>query len=499
MDVPLLSLILIGLSFIGSCQGIMKNVNRDTTVTCGAAPAKCTYKLSIGSKQTANIKKSKIYCDVGGSAVVSVLIEVGKYTFSIKHTMGGKIKGIKSYKTAKAKDLKEEPDCSDMTTTTAAPSNETTVEAWTSKYCIAENGKPCILPYNDAANKTWTVCEPNGYYYKCATTVDDGGVVSESANCPVDGTCPLDGYSTTTPGEIKGCLTVNSEQCVFPFKTACITDKGTKCVFPFKWKDVDYEECTMVSASKGPWCATDTDDEGKMTSNGAWGNCEMSVCSPPIEAEKEHTGCAEATAEGSEGMGWCATSVGDEDLFTSWDYCMIPDCTDAGVTGFTTGTTMSLDGDCGCDIPSSCISALFGALMTPLEKLGEMFGKVGDMFGSLLGRNLNLKSRAIGNEWEVATEALIMGKNKTDCDDLAHMIVNGLLDIAKGVGRRELEIIKQDVKEARERGMLGDMMDILVSMGIEIPSECKCTCGCEPYPDDGGGLMGAMMGAFGKK
>ena len=74
-----------------------------------------------------------------------------------------------------------------------------------------------------------------------------------------------------------------------------------------------------------------------------------------------------------------------------------------------------------------------------------------------------------------------------------------MLDIAKGVGRRELEIIKQDVKEARERGMLGDMMDILVSMGIEIPSECKCTCGCEPYPDDGGGLMGAMMGAFGKK
>merc|ERR1740124_2017418 len=53
---------------------------------------------------------------------------------------------------------------------------------------------------------------------------------------------------------------------------------------------------------------------------------------------------------------------------------MIPDCTEDGVgTVFTTATTMSLDGDCGCDIPSSCISALFGALMTPLEKLGEMF------------------------------------------------------------------------------------------------------------------------------
>ena len=76
---------------------------------------------------------------------------------------------------------------------------------------------------------------------------------------------------------------------------------------------------------------------------------------------------------------------------------------------------------------------------------------------------------------------------------------SGLLDIAKGVGRRELEIIKHDVREARERGMLGGMMDILVEMGIEIPEECKCTCGCQPYPDDGGGLMGAIGGAFGKK
>lgn len=500
MDVPLLTVICIGVSLIGSSQGLVKNVKRDTYMTCGADPAKCTYKLSIGSKQTANIKKSKIFCDVGGSTTVAVLIEVGKYTFLIKHTMGGKIRGIKSYKTSKAKDLKEDPDCSDMTTTTAAPSNVTTVPAWTSRYCISESGQPCILPYTDAAGTNWTTCEPNGYYYKCATKVDDSGLVAEYANCPIDGTCPLDGYATTTAGEIKGCLTVNSEQCVFPFKTACITTKGTKCVFPFKWKDVSYDECTTVAASNGPWCATETKDGDELASNGAWGNCEMSVCTPPIAAEKEHTGCAEATAEGSEGMGWCATSVGEENLFASWDYCMIPDCTDAGVgTVFTTGTTMSLDGDCGCDIPSSCISALFGALMTPLEKLGEMFMKVGDMFGSLLGRNLNLKNRLVGNQWEVATEALIMGKNKTNCDDLAHQIVNGLLDIAKGVGRRELEIIKHDVREARERGMLGDMMDILVEMGIEIPEECKCTCGCQPYPDDGGGMMGAIGGMLGKK
>ena len=75
----------------------------------------------------------------------------------------------------------------------------------------------------------------------------------------------------------------------------------------------------------------------------------------------------------------------------------------------------------------------------------------------------------------------------------------GLLDIAQGVGRRESEIIKQDVREARERGLLGGMMDILVTMGIEIPSECKCTCGCQAYPSDGGGLMGAVGGMLGKK
>merc|ERR1712179_488944 len=75
MDVPLLSWILMGLSFIGICQGLIKNVKRDVFVTCDSAPTKCTYKLSIGSKQTANIKKSKIYCDVGGSTTVAVLIE----------------------------------------------------------------------------------------------------------------------------------------------------------------------------------------------------------------------------------------------------------------------------------------------------------------------------------------------------------------------------------------------------------------------------------------
>jgi len=499
MDVPLLSLIFIGISFIGYSQALVKNVKRDTYMSCDADPVPCTYKLVIGSKQTADIKKSKIFCKVGGSKTVSVLIEVGKYTFKIKHTMGGRIRGIKSYKTAKAKDLKEDPDCSAMTTTTGAPSNVSTVAAWTSRYCIAENGKPCILPFVDAAGTNWTTCSPSGYFYKCATTVDDKGVYVDGANCPIDGTCPLDGYATTTPGEIKGCLTVNSEQCVFPFKTACVTDKGPKCVFPFKWKDVEYKECTTVSASNGPWCATETKDDGALASNGAWGNCDMAGCTPPIE-EKEHKGCAEATAEGSEGMGWCATSVGEEGIYSKWDYCMIPDCTEDGVgTVFTTGTTMSLDGDCGCDIPSSCISSLFGALLTPLEKLGEMFMKVGDMFGSLLGRNLNLKNRLIGNEWEVATEALIMGKNKTNCDDLAHQIVNGLLDIAKGVGRRELEIIKRDVKEARERGMLSGMMDILVEMGIEIPEECKCTCGCQAYPEDGGGMMGAIGGMLGKK
>merc|ERR1719370_658117 len=99
-----------GLSFIGICQGLIKNVKRDVFVTCDSAPTKCTYKLSIGSKQTANIKKSKIYCDVGGSTTVAVLIEVGKYTFLIRNTMGGRIRSIKSYKTSKAKDLKKGPE-----------------------------------------------------------------------------------------------------------------------------------------------------------------------------------------------------------------------------------------------------------------------------------------------------------------------------------------------------------------------------------------------------
>ena len=116
----------------------------------------------------------------------------------------------------------------------------------------------------------------------------------------------------------------------------------------------------IVKKANKPWCAIETKDGGELASNSAWGNCQMSGCTPPIPPEKEHTGCAESTANGTEGMGWCATSVGDDTYFATWDYCMIPDCTEEGVTGFTTGTTKSLDGDCGCDIPSSCISGLFG-------------------------------------------------------------------------------------------------------------------------------------------
>ena len=48
---------------------------------------------------------------------------------------------IKICKAAKAKDLKEDPDCSDITTTTVAPSNVTTVPAWTSSmsFCASKS------------------------------------------------------------------------------------------------------------------------------------------------------------------------------------------------------------------------------------------------------------------------------------------------------------------------------------------------------------------------
>jgi len=489
--------ILTWICLLGYTQAVVHTITRPTYTSCTAEPTTCTYKLVIASGGKVNNRKSRVMCDAGGPTVAVILMEYAKYTFRISHTLGGKIKGIKTYITKKAPaTLVEVPDCSHLTTTTVG-ANETTVPSWTSRYCLSEGGDPCIIPYVDANGKNWTVCEPNGFYYKCAIAVDDDGTVTAYDNCAVDGSCPLDGYETTPGEEIKGCSTVDDEICVFPFKTACCTDQGLECVFPFKWKDVEYNECsTKDSSPTRPWCATAVKDDGNLEASNSWGYCVMDVCTPPIAPPAEHTGCVESTVEGNEGMGWCATSIdNDTKIFTKWGYCMIPDCTQDGVAGmFTTGTTISLDGDCGCDIPSSCISKLFGALMGPLEKLAEMMTKVFDMFGSLLGRKI--RNRLIGNQWEVATEALIMNKTKTNCDVLANMIAGGLLDIAAQgrMSMQEIEMMKRDVKEARERGLLGGLMDIIVAMGIAVAPECKCTCGCQAYPEGGG-----LMSAFGRK
>jgi len=52
--------------------------------------------------------------------------------------------------------------------------------------------------------------------------------------------------------------------------TTVMTTGGEQCVFPFKYKGVTYYECTTVNSIVGPWCATETTEDGSYKS---WDEC----------------------------------------------------------------------------------------------------------------------------------------------------------------------------------------------------------------------------------
>merc|ERR1711892_1381870 len=125
----------------------------------------------------------------------------------------------------------------------------------------------------------------------------------------------------------EGCETEKDKQCLFPFKTTCITTAGDKCKFPFTYKNgKKYTGCTTDDMSGGKlWCSTETDKFG-VHINGKFGYCIEEVCKEPIVTQT-HSACVPATNKGSEGKGWCATTVTPEEgIFDSWDYCKEPTC-----------------------------------------------------------------------------------------------------------------------------------------------------------------------------
>jgi len=242
----------------------------------------------------------------------------------------------------------------------------------TNAACKAEDGTACVFPFKDG-DITHDACTEHRGRYWCSTLNDASGQYSKFAYCPEDGTCPL---------EKDVCKTERGERCRFPFKTACVTTRGDKCIFPFTYKDVKHEECTDVDGGGKKWCSLSVDASGNHN-KGKYGWCVMEVCKDP-KKQDEHNECVPATNEGSEGKGWCATSVGDDEVFQGWGYCKDPKCkgaaaspaspaapaAPAGANATASNSTAASNSTSNADIKGCLPCALSGILPSALGCLG---------------------------------------------------------------------------------------------------------------------------------
>merc|ERR1712142_147494 len=230
----------------------------------------------------------------------------------------------------------------------------------TNAACLTEEGEPCVFPFKDGS-KSFSVCTKHKDRYWCSTKNKADGRYEKWGYCPEGGT--------------------------FPFKTACVDTKGNKCVFPFTYKDVKYTECTDKDGGGKKWCSLSTDENG-MHQRGKFGYCIMEVCKDPAH-QAEHKECVPATNEGQEGKGWCATTVGDDEVFVGWGYCKDPKCKDeaaaaaapAGASNSTAGasnSTAASNSTSNADIKGCLPCALSGILPSALGCLGA------DIFGCVL-------------------------------------------------------------------------------------------------------------------
>jgi len=250
--------------------------------------------------------------------------------------------------------------------------------------CMTEEGDPCVFPFKDGS-KSYSVCVKHKDRYWCSIKNKADGKYEKWGYCPEGGTCPLEGEHA---GPVSNCKTTSGKSCTFPFKTACVDTKGNKCVFPFTYKDVKYTECTDKDGGGKKWCSLSTDENG-MHQKGKYGYCIMEVCKDPAH-QAEHKECVPATNEGQEGKGWCATTVGDDEVFVGWGYCKDPKCKDeaaaaaapAGASNSTAGasnsTAAASNSTSNADIKGCLPCALSGILPSALGCLGA------DIFGCVL-------------------------------------------------------------------------------------------------------------------
>ena len=125
-------------------------------------------------------------------------------------------------------------------------------------------------------SKEYNVCAKWKNKFWCATAVGAGNKHTSWAYCLKD-VCPLEGetiaLSTTVPTTTISTTTITSSET-----TSCKTTKGTDCVFPFISDGKEYNVCAKWK--KSYWCATKVGEDNVYT---AWAYCDLKSC--PLEGE----------------------------------------------------------------------------------------------------------------------------------------------------------------------------------------------------------------------
>jgi len=381
-------------------------------------------------------------------------------------------------------------------------------------------------PYSECVPSVAT--EGKGW---CATAVNEDGIFTTRDFCSNPNCVPTTTTTTTTVATTADpsiCKTEGGNQCQFPFNTVCTTSKGP-CMFPFLYKGKKYINCTLYQSSGGnPWCATSLRSDGNMQQ---WANCDMDVCQVPNGVIGPFGQCIPSVS--NEGKGWCATTVDENGIVATKEFCEDPTClpeaktTSTTTTTSTTGTTTE-DSDCGCDIPTECIVGFSGSVYNTTEDfmgLADFFTRVGGLIEKGVGDLLTFlippteapptglpfgpidngtipplqtteaparkshghgrSGRALSRKglFEDEVKDLILSGERTDCRVLANQISGGALDNALGlVGLRNLAVLKEDVQEATNRGVFDNIAAFISKAGIVIPEECVCECGCQRIP-----------------
>ena len=140
------------------------------------------------------------------------------------------------------------------------------------------------------------------------------------------------------------------------------------------YKGKKYINCTLYQASGGnPWCATALRSDGNMQQ---WANCDMDVCrgcnylhliritksrfSVPNGVIGPFGQCIPSVSDA--GKGWCATSVDENGIVTTKEFCEDPTCLPQAkttTTTTTTSTTGTTTGMCHCIMLVLLLTILF--------------------------------------------------------------------------------------------------------------------------------------------